>query len=153
MKTFLRKLRLSFLAMLCGWIACNVATWAFVACYELFIAEKRDPDSMALMRPFGLGSGIVIMAVWLVVFLPLDLLVRDESWLRQPKVAASAGFVSASALVIFDFAVMTSLQSGTVFSAENAKVFLTMTLLAGLTGTVAAYIRARLDKPNPQPSS
>lgn len=146
MKTFLRKVKLSFLAMLCGWAACNIAMWIVAAGYELFSSTNSLSTLPWLMLAFGTGSGIVILAVWLVIFLPVDLLVPDQSPFRRPKAAASAGFGSAFIFVVVYVVLMVSSNPG--FGVSS--VFIPAVLLAGITGAVAAYVRARMDQPKPR---
>jgi hypothetical protein len=138
-KTFLRKLKLSFLAMLCGWIACNIAMWVVVGYYEWFTEETSHGRFYEWIPIIGAISGIEILSVWLIIFLPVDLLVHDDSWLRQPKTAAGAGFVSAFGFVLVCSAVINP-------SSTSAGAFLMIVLLAGLTGSTAAYVRARMDE-------
>jgi len=146
MKTFLRKVKLSFLAMLCGWVACNIELWILAGYYELFTAEKSQAPLVDMMLVIGVASGIVILAVWLAIFLPTDLLVSDQSWLREAKTAACAGFGSAYLFVLVYFAIVLGLNPG--FPASTG-TFLLAIVLAGTTGAVAAYVRARMDRPKP----
>lgn len=146
MKTFLRKVKLSFLAMLCGWVACNIELWILAGYYELFTTEKSQAPLADLMLVLGVASGIVILAVWLAIFLPTDLLVPDQSWLRETKPAAYAGFGSAFIFLLLYFAIVLGLNPG--FPVSPGTFILAM-VLTGTTGTVAAYVRARMDKPKP----
>ncbi len=96
MNTFGNKVKLSFLAMLCGWIACNIALWlaygvvVLVQGEALFEAYRLDVTLIFLVL-----TGLSIMWAWLIIFLPVDLIIRDTSKLRHPKTAALAGLVSA----------------------------------------------------------
>jgi len=135
-------MKLSFLAMLCGWIACNIALWLVAGYFEWFTEETSRGRFYDWLPAIGAISGVEIVCVWLVIFLPVDLAVRDDSWLRQPKTAACAGFASACVFVFVCGAITP------IFNSASA--LLAMVLLAGLTGTTAAYVRARMDKPNPR---
>jgi hypothetical protein len=146
MKTFLRKVSLSFLAMLCGWIACNIELWILAGYYELFTTEKSQVPLADMTLVIGVASGIVILAVWLVIILPTDLLVPDHSWLRETKPAACAGFGSAFLFLLLYFTIVLGLNPGFPVSTGT---FLLAIVLAGTTGTVAAYVRARMDKLKP----
>lgn len=137
---------LSFLAMLCGWIACNIAWWvgAVLAAKAVML-----PDIVFIAA----WTAIVVLAAWLAVFLPVDLCVNDRSKLRKPPTAALCGFVSAFTIVagVFAFAVSSSLgYQSLVESIWRAldKAALPYALGTCATGTVAAWTRALMDKPN-----
>lgn len=150
MKTFLRKVKLSFLAMLCGWVACNIALWL---AYGVAMLIQGEPLSTAYRLDVALivlgATGLWLIGVWLIIFLPVDLLVSDTSKLRQPKTAALAGLASA-ALFACGYSCLVITISG--LPLDNADARLSAWIVLGtfgfgavITGTVAAYIRARLD--------
>lgn len=140
MKTFLRKLKLSFLAMLCGWIACNIACWVGMLT-EVHFDEIRIQDAQKILF-LGAATGIVILAAWLVIFLPVDLLISDQSKLRRPWPASILGFIAGSSVVVI-FMINAFLGAGS-FGAEvyTWQVFFLLSS-PGITGMVAAYVRSR----------
>lgn len=147
MKTFLRKLRLSFLAMLCGWIACNIAWWVGML-PELRIEEIRLQDDSLRVLFLGAATGLVILIAWLVIFLPIDLLIPDHSKLRRPLPASILGFVAGSSVIgimVFD----AYLRVGPTRNAAELFTWQAFFLLSspGITGMVAAYVRSRDQEP------
>ncbi|MDB6005566.1 MAG: hypothetical protein JWR15_2553 [Prosthecobacter sp.] len=140
MKTFLRKLKLSFLAMLCGWIACNIAWWVGVL-PELRIEEIRIQDAQKILF-LGAATGIAILAAWLVIFLPVDLLIPDHSKLRRPWPASIFGFMAGSSVVVI---IMLNAFLGAGSFGAEVYTWQAFFLLSspGITGMVAAYVRSR----------
>lgn len=151
MKTFLRKSKLSFLAMLCGWIACNIAWWlGAVPSMDATAVQHADLRQTFLFAVMvAIYTTIVIGIVWLAIFLPVDLCVRDESRLRRPKTAVACGFLAAFAIVAAVFGYVAWFDG---FWRTLDKSALPYALGTCATGTVAAYVRARMDKPPPDPS-
>lgn len=154
MKTFLRKMKLSFLAMLCGWIACNIAWWVGAV---LAAKAVMPPDIKGIVF-IAAWTAIVVLAAWLAVFLPVDLCVNDHSKLRKPPTAALCGFLSAFIIVagVFAVAVSSSFEYQSLMESiwrALDKAALPYALGTCATGTVAAWIRALMDKPkrNPMP--
>lgn len=141
MKTFLRKLKLSFLAMLCGWIACNIAL-SLARVHE--IMQTSAQGGITSMLFYGLATGVVILAAWLVIFLPVDLLTPDHSKLRRPWPASICGFLAGSSVVAV-ISIPNLWRNG--FSGINEELFTWKALLSlslpGITGMVAAYVRSR----------
>jgi hypothetical protein len=147
---FLRKLKLSFLAMLCGWIACNITLWVG------FLAVTPDSrlrfDTICITASStGFGTALVLLTSWLFVFLPADLSVPNLSNLRQPIAASICGFISGSCV-----AAILWKWSSWHYGRELSDTFenfawdrLHYWLSPGITGMVAAYIRARLENPKP----
>jgi small-conductance mechanosensitive channel len=152
MKTFRRKLKLSFLAMMCGWIACNIALWS---AYGVAMLVKGEPPGTAYRMDMALiallGTGIWILAVWLILFLPVDLLVADNSKLRRPRTAALAGLASAALFTGCYACLVIGLSDVWPADAESRLSVLmgfgTFVFGAMITGIVAAYVRALLDVP------
>ncbi|WP_395740006.1 hypothetical protein [Prosthecobacter sp.] len=143
MKTFLRKMKLSFQAMVCGWIACNMALLA-----GMLLAwghQNYSPQNVAGgILAYGFGSGVVILAAWLFVFFPVDLLVPETSWLRRPRVAALCGFLAGNG-VLLAIMIGETWNSGypTGGSAHFEWYGLAFASSPGITGMVAAYVRSR----------
>jgi hypothetical protein len=142
-KTFLRKLKLSFLAMLCGWIACNIAWWVGA----LPTSTSSMPVAIREIIAVAVYTAVVVVTAWLVVFLPVDLCVSDNSRLRKPPAAALCGFLSAFAIVagVFSYiAWFEIIQHGFLggISRTLDKSALSYALGTCATGTVAAFIRA-----------
>lgn len=159
MNTFARKLKLSFLAMLCGWIACNIAWW--VGAIPSMNAESLQHVDLRQTALFALALAvytlIVILFAWAVIFLPVDGLLNDHSRLLRPTAAALCGFLSAFAIVGTVFSYVAWFEVAHHGLAEGVwrtldKAALPYALGTCATGTVAAYVRARMDKPHPSSS-
>jgi hypothetical protein len=154
-KTFLRKLKLSFLAMLCGWIACNIAWWVgAIPSMEITTGirpfELRQTALFAIL--VGIYTTIVILIAWAVIFLPVDCLLNDHSRLRRPKAAALCGFLAAFSIVAAVFGYVAWVEVAHHGFAEGVwrtldKAALPYVLGTCATGSVAAYVRARMDQP------
>jgi hypothetical protein len=139
-KTFLRKAKLSSIAMCIGWAACNLTVWSISALYAIF-TPPTFIETAWLLGIFAIASGLVIASVWLVIFLPVDLIVGDSSPLRSPAKAALAGLASAFAFTIIPLGAVLALNG----SFEFTQLLLPQLLLTGVTGSVAAYVRCRLE--------
>jgi hypothetical protein len=153
-KTFLRKVKLSFLAMLCGWAACNIVWWvgAIPSMDAKAIQHADLRQTTIFVSMVAIYTAIVIAMAWLVIFLPVDLCVSNDSRLRRPKTAALCGFLVAFLIVasVYISAVVNNLERlGTVsgFMATLSLAALPYVLGTCMTGAVAGYIRARMDKP------
>jgi len=145
-KTFLRKLKLSFLAMLCGWIACNIALWlARLPAVRMYPTVQEEITGVLF---YGLATGIVIFAAWLMIFLPVDLLIPDHSKLRRPLPASICGFLAGSSLVAIIW-LHAFWREGSKASSEELLTWKAFLLLSspGITGMVAAYVRSRDRQP------
>jgi len=153
-KTLPRRLGLSLLAMSGGWVACNLAWWlAAAATGRITLTDLRGTDLLAL----GIYTGIVILAAWLVIFLPVDLIVPAGSKLRRPGPAALCGFLAVFlpiALLCLWIMIEQSLRHGWLKAAD--RVFdadaLPYVLGACITGATAAWLRAHLDRFFPPPT-
>jgi hypothetical protein len=148
-KTFLRKLKLSFLAMLCGWVACNIAWWVGAIPILLKPGSSLRSTDFMMISSF---TGIVVMIAWVVIFLPTDLVVTDASTLRRPRTAARCGFLASFVIVAAVFAwaawfevVHHGLLPGLWRTLDKAALPYALGTCA--TGSVAAYARALMDKP------
>ena len=146
-------MKLSFLAMLCGWIACNIAWW--VGAIPSMDAASLQHASLEQSLLFALAVAvytlIVILFAWAVIFLPVDGLLSDHSRLRRPQAAALWGFLSAFFIVAAVFAYVAWFEVAHHGLAEGLwhtldKAALPYALGTCATGTVAAYVRARMDK-------
>ncbi len=147
MKTFLRKLKLSFFAMLCGWIACNIAFWAGIILHPM--TYKMEPQRLLLIISYvALPTGFVIFLAWLVIFLPVDLIVSDRSRFRRPLPATICGFIAGSSVLALQWGVSAwendSLHHLLVKCLWKGLPFL---FAPGITGMVAAYMRSRDREP------
>jgi hypothetical protein len=148
-KTLLRKLKLSFLAMLCGWIACNVAWWV----PEVWNRERVYPVALYAIGIEGFISGIVILSAWLMIFLPADLNVSATSKLRRPVTAALCGFFVPLALMALIFVCNEQDRIAALGLLKAVHMALDMdgqrfVLATCATGTVAIWAGALMDKPN-----
>ena len=151
MKTFSQTLKLSFLAMLYGLIACNIAWWTGYSAYPV-----REPSACIQLLAFlaiGLWTHIVTFLVWLFVFLPLDVVLPDTSPWRRPAAAALLGFLVSFALVALFFVCVVEhrmralgLLAAIRHAFDHGALPELLAPCAG--GTVAAWTRALMDKPN-----
>ena len=157
MRTFLRKLKLSFLAMLCGWGACNIAWWVgAIPSMDLASVQHANLQQTLLFAlVVAIYIAIVIGMAWLAIFLPVDLCVSDASRLRRPRTAACCGFLSAFAIVLAVFVFSAWNDVGRFGLVDGIRVTWSLAALpyalgTFATGTVAAYVRARWDSPPAQ---
>ncbi len=146
MKTFRCKLTLSFLAMLCGWIACNILFWM---CNLSWMVNrfKSSGDYIGYLIFMGFCTGLVIMCAWLVIFLPVDLWISDNSKLRLPWVAAICGFVAGAVVTVvlwpsFAGAGWLAKVTSMKFSLQD----MPYVLGPSITGMVAAFSRSYIWK-------
>ncbi|WP_395740007.1 hypothetical protein [Prosthecobacter sp.] len=143
MKTIRHTIGLSFLAMQCGWVACNILFWI---CNLSWMVNrfKSFSDYLGYVMFMGACTGIVIMGAWLVIFLPVDLWISDNSKLRRPWVATICGLVAGAAVTVvlwpsFAGAGWLAKVTSMKFSLQD------MPYLLGpsITGMVASYVRSR----------
>ena len=168
MKAFLRKVKLSFLAMVCGWVACNIAWWVgysivrVVQAHSGISPNELDTTLFESHRLEGMLLVAVISAIWITIawlgiFLPVDLCVSDDSRLRRPMTAALCGFIATSTIMALLFLCVVAQDAerlgwkDSIIAGADPGV-LPFVICFWVTGTVAAYIRARMDKPKPQSS-
>jgi hypothetical protein len=157
-KTFLRKVKLSFLAMLCGWIACNIAWWVTYGFTNLVPAEVKFDANIVLFESHRLEwaallaviTGIWIMVAWFAFFLPVDLCVSDGSSLRRPRTAALCGFTITSTILAIVLLCAAAPDLDRLGWTDSFMSVLNRDLLpyaigTWATGTTAAYVRARMD--------
>ncbi|MCF7788980.1 MAG: hypothetical protein K9N47_22840 [Prosthecobacter sp.] len=142
----MRKLKLSFLAMLCGWIAWNIVCWVGMLT-EVPFDEIRIQDAMKVLY-LGAATGVVILAAWLVIFLPVDLLIPDHSKLRRPWPASIFGFLAGSSVMVIIWG-SAFLRDGSTTNGSELFTWQAFFLLSspGVTGMVAAYMRSRDREP------
>lgn len=136
--------------MLCGWIACNIAWWSGEVIAAIPAKQLSIIDQIIAI---AYCTAIVVLAAWLVVFLPVDLCVSDNSRLRKPSTAALCGFLSAFAIVagLFGWTAKFAIQRYGFLEGvwqTMDKSALPYALGTCATGTVAAFIRACMNKPN-----
>lgn len=142
MRTFFRKMARSFVAMMCGWVACNFALWAAYEIWSLASGQPtRDPLAIRVMLAVGVGTWVVIALAWLLIFFPTDLMMADTSKLRQPKNAAVTGLVSGL-LVSSLYMLWVVPHSGLVWDGSSLLMSGLFVGAAALTGCVAALVRA-----------
>jgi len=142
--------------MLCGWIACNIAMW--VGSFP-WISPAILADLGLLSRnitTIASYTGLVVFAAWLVIFLPTDLFVSDLSMLRRPLKALLCGFLASFAIVAAIFGYVAWFEIANHGFVEGVwrtldKAALPYALGTCATGTVAAYVRARMDNPQASP--
>lgn len=147
---FRRKLKLSSLAMSCGWIACNIAWWVGYSTCPTRQASASMP--LLVFLQIGLCTQIVIFLAWLFVFLPLDVVVPDASPWRRPRAAALYGFLASFALAVLFFVSVFRdhiTTIGFLNAIRNSFDMGALPFLLGTctAGTVAAWSRALMDNP------
>ncbi|MFC5455418.1 hypothetical protein [Prosthecobacter fluviatilis] len=152
MKTFFRKLKLSFLAMLWGLNACNIAWWT---CHLHHSTQDLSFLGPVLLLWLNLYTSAVIAGACFLVLMTLDLLIPETSPLRKPGTAAAFGFLVSLALgVAFTLARLSghSIQAYGLVEAAWKTLGRTLpyTLGACAAGTVAAWSRALMDTPSPR---
>ncbi|MFZ2280243.1 MAG: hypothetical protein WAW39_20765 [Prosthecobacter sp.] len=145
-------MKLSLRAMLCGWVACNMALLVGML-LELPRQNHSLQNLVGGIAAYGFGSGIVILGAWLLVFFPVDLLVPEPSWLRGPRVAAVCGFLAGSSVLL---AVIIGETWNNGYSRGSSAHFewfgLAFASSPGITGMVAACVRSRDDQPDTKKS-
>lgn len=142
----------SFLAMLVGWVACNVAIWL----YNL-PQYTSDRFSGLTLRSnlivMAICSGIVVFVAWLLIFLPTHLLVPNSSHLRRPGKSAGCGAIVGFLIMYIFWLVFAIFEQGTfgfkdllapVFSNES-RLFL---IASTLTGLAASFTLSQFDNHN-----
>lgn len=143
MNTFGQKVKLSSLAMLCGWIACNIAWWVgAIPGMDATALQHLDIRQTAIfVLMVGVYTAVVIVMAWAAIFLPVDLCLSDDSKLRQPKAAALFGFLVAFSIVaaVYGYAAWTN-----GFWSTLGKAALPYALGTCAIGSVAGYVRARM---------
>lgn len=128
----------TFIAMVWGWVVCNLVTLVFAVAIEWsrdFGSFSRLGHIMAEMIYWHLWTAVVIAIAWLAVFLPVDLIVPDRSKLRQPKSAACMGFLAGFTAFFVPSVLVPFIQTGELRIHEDLIV---MSLLAAITGLTAA---------------
>lgn len=141
MNTFVQKLGRSLWAMTCGWLACNVVLNIVTV---IMARDWRNAGVAVLM--FGVYSGLVILAAWLVVFLPVDLLLPDDSAWREPGLAALLGFVAGTVVpLVLIWCFTGGPRSGSYIDLVTSIEWpvVPWLLSPGITGMVAGWVRSR----------
>lgn len=131
-----------------GWAACNLVAWIVGGVFA-WLSSTNVIAAAWTFGIFAIASGIVIAGVWLVIFLPVDLIVADGSPLRRPATAAVAGMVGALVFTILHLGAVLTFNG----SFDFIEVLLSELLFTGVTGTVAAYARCRLEPQKPSDPS
>jgi hypothetical protein len=120
--------RRSFIAMFWGWVACNCTVFSVSLIIEVMNGGIGN-HSLYWMIYWLLGSGFVILGAWLVCFLPADLLVKEDSYMRAPAFAGPcgglAGFMSVWLLFMFT-------------ESDDSETPLMISILAAVCGLTAS---------------
>ena len=142
--------------MLCGWVACNIAWWlgAIPSMDIESVQHANLQQTLLFALVVAIYTAIVIGMTWLATFLPVDLCVSDASRLRRPRTAALCGFLAAFAIVLAVFVVSAWNDVGRFGLVDGLRATWSLAALpyalgTCVTGTVAAYVRARMDSPKP----
>ncbi len=128
--------------MFYGWVACNLLFWA---CNLSWMVSRYNSWGQYLGYAFliGLYTGAVIMLAWITIFLPVDMLLPDDSFLRKPAISPVFGFIAGSIVPIllrpnpFGRELLTVVLSGNLEMQDIPFAF-----GPGITGMVAAFIRS-----------
>ena len=139
----MNKLAASLRAMLCGWVACNILFWICNLSW-MVTRFKFFGDYIGYSIFMGVCTGIVIMCAWLVIFLPVDLWIADNSKLRRPWIASVCGFVAGGLVTVvlwpsFEGADWLEKVTSMKFSLQD----MPYVFGASITGSVAALVRSR----------
>ena len=140
---------LSFLSVLAGWAA------FLICCFiQVLIRPVYGWDSpFVVTYLMGMGSGVVLLAVWLIVLVPFALFVPSRSFLWKPGILTLIG-VFAGPLIIgiwlsFAMASNPTLRIYQPYTYLLGVAFfpgLPSVLIGGVTGAVAARLHQRLLK-------
>ncbi|MBN8418228.1 MAG: hypothetical protein J0L73_04880 [Verrucomicrobia bacterium] len=146
MKTFAHKLKLSLVAMFCGWVVCNILFWI---CNLSWMVDRYKffSDYIGYLIFMGVCTGVVIMCAWLVIFFPVDVWVSDNSRLRRPWIASICGFVAGAAVTVVLWPYFAG--AGWLAKVTSMKFSLQdMPYVRGpsITGMVAAFSRSLIGK-------
>lgn len=111
----------SLIAMFWGWLACNAALFLCALCFELF------HGSFLIVTVFFtayamLYSSVAVLAAWLVIFLPTDLLVKESSILRLPEWAGPCGGLAGFLSIFLPLVILGAPYLGTLPLALLASV-------------------------------
>ena len=124
--------------MMFGWIACNICQ---LPVFCLISNSKPNLTNIIMMMlSLGFSSGVVVLAAWLLVLLPMDLLAGDNARIRKPHVGGICGFVLGSMTMVL----ISLWQSGAMHHDDVFRPSILLLILgAGITGSVAAVVRSR----------
>lgn len=141
------RILLSFLSVLAGWAA------FLVCCFiQVLIRPVYGWDSpLVVTYLMGMGSGIVLLAVWLIVLVPFALFVPSRSVLWKPGILALLGAFAGPIIVALELLYgMISNPTITIYQPYmyllGVAFFpgLPSVLIGGVTGAVAARLHQRL---------
>jgi hypothetical protein len=139
---FLHKFRRTFIAMLWGWVVCNLVTCSalvlWILCSEGSIYSKLQYLVLYALLSV-LYSGIVITSAWLIVLLPTDVLVSDGSDLRKPRNAAACGAAGGfTSVILIKIAIWVTTVNEANTMTEDLEWLFAFGFLAAITGLTAA---------------
>lgn len=141
MNTFTQKLGRSLWAMTCGWIACNI-----LLNVTSLLIWKNWQQAGILALVYGFYSGFVILVACLAVFLPVDLMLPDDSVWREPGPAALLGFVAGTGVpLVLIWCFTGGPRSGSYIDLITSIEWplVPWLLSPGLTGMVAGWVRSK----------
>lgn len=96
-----------------------------------------------------LGSAFVILGVWLFIFLPADLWVKESSFLRSPEWAGACGCMAGFMSVYLPFILSEDRYGDGDFSSIILLAFLAA--ICGLTASLHLVLHhPRKEQPSPQ---
>jgi hypothetical protein len=138
------KVARSFAAMFRGWVACNAMLLTCVLCMD---KTEFSGSDFFITFYLILCTAIVIFIAWLLVFLPADLIVPEDSILREPLLAALCGAMAYPLLYLL-FAIGVSVYEGRIdtWAVERGLPLIGMLglfLLPMVTGLTAALTLVR----------
>lgn len=127
--------------MTCGWVACNILLNA-----TSLLMWKNWHQAGVVAFVYGFYSGFVILVACLLVFLPVDLLVPDDSVWREPGPAALLGFVAGTGVpLVLIWCFTGGPRSGSSMDLLTSIEWRAVPFLLspGITGMVAGWVRSR----------
>lgn len=143
--------------MALGWVACNLVVWAYGIPWYLLIRPSFDLV-LINMRMAAMNSGAVAFFCWLLIFLPTQILVPMDSWLRKARVAPLVGGAAGFwVMYLFWLAALTVKGGGfdpeyalRVLAGDETRFFLFASAAAGF---VAAYAQSKFFRGHVEPIS
>jgi hypothetical protein len=144
-----RRVRLSFLAALTGWAAFMLVCLA-LCLIDLLSRSAVGTNPWIALLWVGMGSGLVVLALWLVVLVPL-FLVPNDSFLWKPGILTLLGVVTGPIIVCMG--AIYSLKSNPTIRIYDPAVYLMggvvfpglpSAIIGGVTGMMAARLHRRL---------
>lgn len=122
-------------------------------CLVSLAKPEAGTNAWLALLLMGVGSGVVVFAVWLIVLMPLALLIPDDSFLLKPNILALIG-ACAGPLIVCVGAIYDIKTDGTDTIYNPAAYIMggvifpgiPSALIGGVTGLMAARLHQWLLK-------